>query len=325
MSPPPSPPPAHDQAGASDGATLEAAAVAAPTGSDSECEASSGSSGSSSASMKQNVPPAAVGIAACVARPPGDAAVAADVTSGLAVDHRTQPDEAVDVPVPFGPAPSPVVPVAIAAEQTALPTAVAPHEGEEEEVNLLQSLQLRKPKPQPGKISFSLQGAKSSIEKAQSCRQAEEAVEAARAKRLNTRDASTQTVRDPEQDGDIVTIWRLRPRGMESFPHFPRPNKKRPREALICVGDAGENNVTATRVAGTKRRRGHIAEAPAELPPAAAALVPVVAVAESSGGGAGAAGADAADEPGDAPMERQAMIEALRAKFDDDEDDDSGE
>merc|ERR1719447_1089048 len=51
--------------------------------------------------------------------------------------------------------------------------------------------------------------------------QAEEAVAKARARRLHRRDAATQTVRDPEREGDIVTIWRLRPRGMESFPHFP--------------------------------------------------------------------------------------------------------
>merc|ERR1719277_2158666 len=88
-----------------------------------------------------------------------------------------------------------------------------------------------------GKISFSLQGAKDAVAAAQAQVQAEEAVAAARARRLNTRDASTQTVRDPEsQDGGIVTIWRLRPRGMESFPHFPRQGKKKRGESnTVCA------------------------------------------------------------------------------------------
>merc|ERR1711920_111255 len=58
---------------------------------------------------------------------------------------------------------------------------------------------------------------------------------AERVRRLNTKDASTQTVRDPENDGEIVTIWRLRPRGMESFPHFPKATKKKAREPKICA------------------------------------------------------------------------------------------
>lgn len=96
--------------------------------------------------------------------------------------------------------------------------------------------ELPRPRPPPklGKISFNIQGAKEAIAAAQAHVQAEEAVAAAKARRLNTRDASTQTVRDPlTEDGGIVTIWRLRPRGMESFPHFPRARrKKRSRGAL---------------------------------------------------------------------------------------------
>jgi hypothetical protein len=93
--------------------------------------------------------------------------------------------------------------------------------------------QLKKPKPKLGKISFNIQGG--SIAAAQAKTQVEEALAAERARRLNTKDASTQTVRDPENDGEIVTIWRLRPRGMESFPHFPKATKKKTREAKICA------------------------------------------------------------------------------------------
>jgi len=91
----------------------------------------------------------------------------------------------------------------------------------------------KKPKPKLGKISFNIQGG--SIAAAQAKTQVEEAIAAERARRLNTRDASTQTVRDPENDGEIVTIWRLRPRGMESFPHFPKATKKKAREPKICA------------------------------------------------------------------------------------------
>lgn len=83
-----------------------------------------------------------------------------------------------------------------------------------------------KPPPRQMKISFNMKGAREAIEAAKAQVQAEEAVAAAKAKRLNTCDASTQTVRDPERDG-VVTIWRLRPRGMASFPHFPRPAKQK--------------------------------------------------------------------------------------------------
>merc|ERR1712061_289775 len=100
-----------------------------------------------------------------------------------------------------------------------------------------EQLQRPRPLPKPGRISFNIQGAKTAMAAAQAQVQVEEAVAAARARRLNTRDASTQTVRDPErQGGDIVTIWRLRPRGMESFPHFPRQAKKKmPRGAVSCT------------------------------------------------------------------------------------------
>jgi hypothetical protein len=94
-----------------------------------------------------------------------------------------------------------------------------------------------------GKISFNLQGG--AVAAAQAKVQVEEAVAAARARRLNTKDASTQTVRDPEKDGDILTIWRLRPRGMESFPHFPKATKKKAREPTICAGVEEEEDAVA--------------------------------------------------------------------------------
>lgn len=110
--------------------------------------------------------------------------------------------------------------------------------------------QLQRPRPlkKLGNISFNIQGAKTAMAAAQAQVQVEEAVAAARARRLNTRDASTQTVRDPErQGGDIVTIWRLRPRGMESFPHFPRQAKKKvPRGAVSCTAVAEEDEAFAS-------------------------------------------------------------------------------
>lgn len=81
-----------------------------------------------------------------------------------------------------------------------------------------------------GKLSFNLAGAKETMAQAQEKVKAEVAVAAVRARRLNTRDAATQTVRDPEsqdQDGGSVTIWRLRPRGMDNVKHLPRKVKKK--------------------------------------------------------------------------------------------------
>jgi len=75
-----------------------------------------------------------------------------------------------------------------------------------------------------------MQGAQKAMAAARTKVQVQTAVEAAKAKRLNVKDAATQTVRDPErQDGEIATIWRLRPRGMESFPHFAKQPKVRKR------------------------------------------------------------------------------------------------
>lgn len=111
-----------------------------------------------------------------------------------------------------------------------------PVESEEED------LQLPRPLPKPGGISFNIQG--TSVAAAQAQVQIEEAVAAARARRLNIRDASTQTVRDPEL-GENVTIWRLRPRGMESFPHFPRAKRSR---------DVSAEDLTLPIKPGKKRR-----------------------------------------------------------------------
>mmetsp|Transcript_70503 Transcript_70503/g.131870 ORF Transcript_70503/g.131870 Transcript_70503/m.131870 type:complete len:351 (-) Transcript_70503:28-1080(-) len=71
-------------------------------------------------------------------------------------------------------------------------------------------------------ISFKLQGAKEAMAAAQKVTDLEAELKAVRARKQNVRDATTQTVRNPLQDGEKVTVWRLRPRGMESFPHFPK-------------------------------------------------------------------------------------------------------
>lgn len=125
--------------------------------------------------------------------------------------------------------------------------------------------ELPRPKAQPklGKISFNMKGAKDSMAAAQAKVQAEEAIAAARARRQNTRDASTQTVRHPEQDGEIVTVWRLRRRGMESFPHFPKPEQKKKRklqEHLLSLevdeeGGAGPQS-------GKRSQRAQVAQSP---------------------------------------------------------------
>jgi len=127
----------------------------------------------------------------------------------------------------------PVVDTAGAAA-SALAAAPVAAEADQEEDEL--PLRPRQP-PKAGRISFNIQGAKTAMAAAKAQVEAEEAVKAVHARRLNSRDASTQTVRDPEsQDGDIVTIWRLRPRGMESFPHFPRqPVKKKARGSTVAA------------------------------------------------------------------------------------------
>merc|ERR1719375_725056 len=135
-----------------------------------------------------------------------------------------------------------------------------------------------KARPEPGKISFNITGAKQAMSLAKEKAEAEAALAAARARRLNTRDASTQTVRDPEtQDGDIVTVWRLRPRGMESFPHFPRQEKRKRHlnnENLITAIDDTAASVVKGR-APKQNRRGsrngdaeHVLESPERSPAA---------------------------------------------------------
>lgn len=138
------------------------------------------------------------------------------------------------------------------AMQAALMRSPLMEENPEEETLPLRS----RPPPKPGKISFNIKGAREAIAAAQAQAQAEEAVKNARERRLNTRDASTQTVQDPErQDGGIVTIWRLRPRGMESFPHFPRAAKRKMREAVLCAAAADEED--AMEALGRKRAATH--------------------------------------------------------------------
>lgn len=132
---------------------------------------------------------------------------------------------AIDVPVPI-PAnfePSPVHEV---------PAPATSPEGADEPP-------LKKPRPPPklGKISFNIQGAQKAMADALARVQVQVAVEAAKAKRLNVKDASTQTVRDPErQDASNMMIWRLRPRGMESFPHFPKRRRQDAKEKVLQEG-----------------------------------------------------------------------------------------
>lgn len=109
---------------------------------------------------------------------------------------------------------------------------------------------VRRPPPKPGKICFNLEGAKSTIAAAQAKVQAEEAVAALKARRANTRDASTQTVRDPEREGDIVALWRLRPKGMEA----PKPPKKRSRDVTAVAAVAAEDEAAARKASSAERR-----------------------------------------------------------------------
>mmetsp|Transcript_26033 Transcript_26033/g.60819 ORF Transcript_26033/g.60819 Transcript_26033/m.60819 type:complete len:441 (+) Transcript_26033:50-1372(+) len=76
-------------------------------------------------------------------------------------------------------------------------------------------------------ISFKLQGAREAMAAAQKVTDLEAELKAVREKRKNVRDATTQTVQNPLQDGEKVLVWHLRPRGMESFPHFPKQQKRK--------------------------------------------------------------------------------------------------
>ncbi|CAJ1394178.1 unnamed protein product [Effrenium voratum] len=124
-----------------------------------------------------------------------------------------------------------------------------------------ESIRPKRKVPKPGGISFNMEGAQKALAAARTRVQVQTAVEAAKAKRLNVKDAATQTVRDPEhQDGDIVTIWRLRPRGMESFPHFVKPKKvKKSKEVPVTVQEALETEEPQApsgdpRAAGARKR-----------------------------------------------------------------------
>ncbi|CAE8634218.1 unnamed protein product, partial [Polarella glacialis] len=147
---------------------------------------------------------------------------------------RLSAEFAIDVPVPAPATAAPETPPEAPGVQEPQAATNSPQEEPVEE-ELFTKL---KPRPKMGKISFNVQGAQNAMAAAQAKVQVQVAMEAARAKRMNVRDASTQTVRDPErQDGEIVTIWRLRPRGMESFPHYAKPKKekRKAREALMCA------------------------------------------------------------------------------------------
>merc|ERR1712232_654061 len=118
-----------------------------------------------------------------------------------------------------------------------------------------------------GGISFNIKGAAVAAAKEQV--QIQEELTAARARRLNTKDAATQTVRDPEkQDGGIVTVWRLRPRGVGES--FPKATKRKAREPTICAGAEPDPEPPAWPGAPAlptgKRRQIEVAEAVSERP-----------------------------------------------------------
>lgn len=164
---------------------------------------------------------------------------ASDRNAEVTVAPRTPPENAALQP-PAAPLPEAAVQPAAQESVAASPAAPGGHADDAPAEQEMPQPQLKRPK-KLGKISFNLQGG--AIAAAQAKVQVEEAVAAARARRLNTKDASTQTVRDPEhQDGEIVTIWRLRPRGMESFPHFPKAAKRKVREPTICAAAEGEED-----------------------------------------------------------------------------------
>merc|ERR1712224_92466 len=151
------------------------------------------------------------------------------------------------------------------------------------------------------------------------------------------------------QDGEIVTIWRLRPRGMESFPHFPRAGHKRAKTLNICAAEDPAAGVTSgkrkkQRLADDSLATGSIAtisidepvleeSAPKSLLTADVKDSDAVLAQESSEvvaaslGEVADEGAVSAKEDGDggavaqtesaaALGERQALIEALRANMD---------
>ena len=184
---------------------------------DSDSDGSDGSSSSSSSSL-----PDFQQLAAPVAL---EGAQQLQVTQGSQASPPASPEarpDAVDVPVPL--------PVPLKGHLSTEPLTEAtatPPEGEAEPLTFPKRPRVP---AKAGSITFNMQGAQKAMAAARTKVQVQTAVEAAKAKRLNVKDAATQTVRDPErQDGDIATIWRLRPRGMESFPHFAKQPKIRKR------------------------------------------------------------------------------------------------
>merc|ERR1712087_312670 len=80
-----------------------------------------------------------------------------------------------------------------------------------------------------GKLSLNLAGTKETMAKVQEIVKAEVAVAAVRARRDNTRDMATQTVRDPETmdlESGRVTIWRLRNRNLDNQKMPKKKTKK---------------------------------------------------------------------------------------------------
>eukprot|EP00746_Dinoflagellata_sp_MGD_P081901 gnl/MRDRNA2_/MRDRNA2_32538_c0_seq1.p1 gnl/MRDRNA2_/MRDRNA2_32538_c0~~gnl/MRDRNA2_/MRDRNA2_32538_c0_seq1.p1 ORF type:complete len:595 (+),score=161.85 gnl/MRDRNA2_/MRDRNA2_32538_c0_seq1:51-1787(+) len=139
-------------------------------------------------------------------------------------------------------------PPAAATEEVVVPdgtSIVEPHD----RLDMLHAEGLGAKKLQPkktGGISFNMKG--TAMAQAQAEAKVRQAVAKAAAKKANSRDAATQTVRDPLHDDGQVIVWTLRPRGMESFPHFSRhdrheKSKKRNRgpAPTIAEDEAGDD------------------------------------------------------------------------------------
>eukprot|EP00971_Amphidinium_carterae_P120252 2382683-Amphidinium_carterae.1 len=205
---------------------------------DSDASGSSDSSGTSSSSSSASQP--------AVAEAAAEAAMLAEAPTKKQDAAKTKAaTSSGDVPQPQNQA----VPVQAHAAQgvpasTTPGSAATPAEDEADEADGITSLlggslaHAAKSQRQPKKsISFKLQGAKEAMAAAQKVTDLEAELKAVRAKKQNVKDASTQTVQNPLQDGEKVTVWRLRPRGMESFPHFPRllqqQRKKQPGNAVL--------------------------------------------------------------------------------------------
>lgn len=178
--------------------------------------------------------------------------------------------EATDVPVPpppsrrfsgsgAGPGSQAMVSDVLGAVSSGILMAgTSPEEREEEE----ELPQRPRAPPKLGKISFNIQGAKEAMQAAKAQKEVEQKVAAVRERKMNTKDATTQTEKNPEAGG-IVCIYRYRPRGMESFPHFPRRVKKKARPPPVITLDVDDVGSPASDGQGpAKKAKMAVAAAP---------------------------------------------------------------